>query len=54
MLLQVPGLGCVLGWESWHQQHGLTVTDDIDGNEPLLNGAPTTVELQATRDQCNR
>ena len=26
----------------------LTVTDDIDGNKPLLDGSATTIELQGT------
>ena len=26
---------------------GLTVTDDVDGNEPLLDGPPSTIELHS-------
>ena len=29
------------------KQRGLTVTNNVDCNEPLLNGPPTTIELQA-------
>ena len=31
----------------WRKQGGLTVTDDVNGNEPLLDRPPTTVELHA-------
>ena len=46
----LQGLGLGQGQDGkMAQAGGLTVTDDVDGNEPLLDGPPTTVELHASQ-----
>ena len=44
----------IMAWEvhrmgNWRKQRGLTVTDNVDGNKPLLDGPPTTVELHTSQ-----